>query len=100
MSGYANRKQGFQGIHDRIHARAVVLYDGTRYAAIVTLELIGVPNPVWADLRERIAKETGIPPENLLLAGVHSHSAPSPAGMYGNADPKSVPTRIRSKTPR
>jgi len=91
MSGYAGRKQGFQGIHDRISARAVVLHDGTKYAAILVWELIGVPNPVWADVSERVAKETGIPPENLLLAGVHNHSAPSPAGMYGNADPKSVP---------
>jgi hypothetical protein len=58
MSGYSGRKQGFQGIHDRIHVRAVVLHDGTRYAAILTWELIGVPNPGWAELSERIAKET------------------------------------------
>ncbi len=91
MSGYSGRKQGFQGIHDRVHTRAIVLHDGSRYAAIVVWELIGVPNPVWAELSERIAREAGIPAENLLLAGVHTHSAPSPAGMYGNADPRSVP---------
>lgn len=90
MSGYGSRKQGFQGIRDRIHARAIVVHDGSQYAAIVVWELIGIPTPVWADLSERIAKETGIPPQNLLLAGVHTHSAPSPAGMYGNADPRSV----------
>lgn len=90
MSGYGSRKQGFQGIRDRLHVRAIVLHDGARHAAIVVWELIGVPNPVWAELSERIAREAGIAPENLLLAGVHSHSAPSPAGMYGNTDPKSV----------
>ena len=91
MSGYAGRKQGFQGIHDHIYARAIVLNDGARSAAIVTWELIGVPTPVWAGVSQRIAKETGIPPELLLLAAVHDHSAPSLAGIYGNADPKSVP---------
>lgn len=91
MSGYAGRQQGFQGIHDRIYARAIVLHDGTRYAAIVTWELIGAPNAVWAELSQRVAKETGIAPEYLLLAAVHDHSAPVLAGMYGNADPKSVP---------
>ncbi len=91
MSGYDGRKQGFQGIHDRIYARAIVLYDGTSYAAIVVWELIGLPNRVWAETSERIARETGIPAEYLLLAGVHDHSAPSLTGMYGNADPKSVP---------
>lgn len=91
MSGYAGRKQGSQEIHDRIYARAIVLHDGTRYAAIVTWELIGVATPVWADVSQRIAKETGIPAEYLLLAAVHDHSAPSLTGMYGNADPKSIP---------
>jgi hypothetical protein len=97
MSGYSGRKQGFQGIRDRIHVRAIALHDGTRQAAVVVWELIGVPNPIWAELSERVAKETGIPPENLLLAGVHNHSAPAPAGMYGNADPKSVPYMDRVK---
>jgi neutral ceramidase len=91
MSGYSGRKEGSQGIHDRIYARAIVLHDGTRYAAIVTWELIGVATPVWADVSQRIAKETGIPAELLLLAAVHDHSAPSLTGMYGNADPKSIP---------
>jgi hypothetical protein len=91
MSGYSGRKQGFQGIHDRIYARAIVLHDGTSYAAIVTWELIGAPNALWAQVSQRVAQETGIAPEFLMLAAVHDHSAPSPAGMYGNADPKSVP---------
>ena len=90
MSGYAGRKQGFEGIHDRIYARAIVLNDGSRSAAIVTWELIGTPNAVWTNVSQRIAKETGIPPELLLLASVHDHSAPSLAGIYGNADPKSL----------
>lgn len=90
MSGYSGRQHGFEGIHDRIHVRAIVLYDGTRYAAIVVWELIGVPNPVWAETSERIAKQIGIPAENLLLAGVHDHSAPTPGGMYGKADPKAL----------
>ncbi len=92
MSGYAGRQHGFDGIHDHIYARAIVLHDGTNYGAIVTWELIGVPNQVWAETSERIAKETGIPVQNLMFAGVHDHSAPSPARMYGNnpPDPKSV----------
>lgn len=90
MSGYAGRKEGFKGIHDHIYARAIVLSDGSRQAAIVVWELIGVPTPVWAELSQRIAKETGIQPEYLLLAGVHDHSAPTPFGMYGENSPKSA----------
>ncbi len=90
MSGYANRTHGFEGIHDHIYARAIVLSDGAASAAIVGWELIGVPNPAWADVSERIAKECGIPVDHLLLAAVHDHSAPSPAGIYGNTSPKSA----------
>ena len=90
MSGYADRKEGFKGIHDHIYARAIVLSDGARVAAIVAWELIGVPNTVWEVLSQRIARETGIPAEYLLLAAVHDHSAPAPFGMYGNDSPKSA----------
>ena len=90
MSGYADRKQGFRGIHDHIYARAIVLGDGSRLAALVAWGLIGVPDPVWAELSQRIARETGIPSEYLLLCAVHDHSAPAPFGMYGNDSPKSA----------
>jgi hypothetical protein len=90
MSGYAGRKEGFKGIHDHIYARAIVLSDGSRQAAILTWELIGIPTPIWDELSQRIARETGIQPEYLLLAAVHDHSAPAPFGMYGNNSPKSA----------
>jgi len=57
MSGYASRKEGFKGIHDPISARALVLSDGARTAAIVTWELIGIPTDVWEALSQRIAKD-------------------------------------------
>ena len=33
MRGYANRTQGFKGIHDHIYVRAIVLDDGATQAA-------------------------------------------------------------------
>lgn len=77
MSGYASRKEGFKGIHDNIFVRAIVLDDGATQVALVAWELIFVPNSVWEATSKRIAEETGIRPENLLLAAVHSHDAPS-----------------------
>jgi len=90
MSGYADRKEGFKGIHDHIYTRAIVFGDGSRFAAVVAWELIGVPNAVWEELSQRIARETGIPAEYLILCAVHDHSAPAPFGMYGNNSPKSA----------
>jgi len=87
MSGYANRTEGFKAIHDNIYARAIVLDDGTTQAAIVAWELIFVPSKVWEELSQRIRREAGIRPENLLVAAVHDHGAPSLAGGSTPASP-------------
>jgi neutral ceramidase len=90
MSGYADRKEGFKGIHDHIYARAIVFGDGAKLAAVVGWELIGVPSAVWEETSQRIAREAGIPAEYLILCAMHDHSAPAPFGMYGNDSPKSA----------
>jgi len=90
MSGYADRKEGFKGIHDHIYARAIVFGDAPRLAAIVAWELIGVPNAVWEEVSPRAAREIGIQPQYLVLCAVHDHSAPAPFGMYGNNSPKAA----------
>jgi neutral ceramidase len=90
MSGYASRKEGFKGIHDHIYARAIVLSDGATTAALVSWELIGVPDKTWEEISQRVSREIGIRPEYLLLTAVHDHSAPAPFGLYGNDAPKSA----------
>jgi len=97
MSGYGGRTQGFQRIHDHIYVRAIVLSDGSTQAALVAWELIGVPNHVWEELSQRIAKELAIPADHLLLAAVHDHSAPSPASMYGRTPPPAATIAYTSK---
>src|SRR5262245_5905076 len=77
MAGYGGRTQGFKGIHDRIYVRAIVLDDGTTQAAIVSWESLFVPDTVWTSTSKRIADESGIRPEFLLLSAVHDHGAPT-----------------------
>jgi hypothetical protein len=77
MAGYGGRTQGFRGIHDAVFVRAIVLDDGASQAALVAWESLFVPEPIWAETSRRIASETGIPPERLLLSAVHDHGAPT-----------------------
>jgi neutral ceramidase len=77
MAGFASRTQGFKGIHDHVYVRAIVLDDGATQAALVAWESLFVPDAVWEETSKRIAAETGIPPERLLLSAVHDHGAPS-----------------------
>jgi len=89
MSGYAGRQQGFQGIHDHIYVRAIVLSDGTHDAAIVSWELIAMPNAVWQVLSQRISSQLGIPVDNIILTGVHDHDAPT-IGTFSKPGPATV----------
>src|SRR5687768_8102719 len=78
MSGYASRAEGFNAIHDHLHARAVVVEDGRgRRAAIVTLEIIGVHEALWEAVTARVEREAGIARDHILLAAVHTHAAPT-----------------------
>lgn len=90
MSGYEGRKQGFQKIHDHIYARAIVLSDGTHQAAILSWELIGMPDGVSQQVSQRISKELGISADHLILAGEHVHSAPTVAGAYTKGTPETI----------
>jgi neutral ceramidase len=90
MSGYSSRKQGFQKIHDHIYARAIVLNDGTHEAAILSWELIGMPEGVWRELSQRISNELGIPADHVILAAEHVHSAPTVAGAYTKGTPSTI----------
>lgn len=89
MSGYAARKVGHKGIHDSLYTRAIVIDDGTAKAAILTADLIGFSNDFVDTITGRIVSETKIPKENILIAGIHTHSAPSPGVYGGPIDPQS-----------
>jgi neutral/alkaline ceramidase-like enzyme len=77
MAGYASRTEGFRGIHDHVFVRAIVLDDGRSQAALVAWESLFVPDAIWAETSRRIAADTGIPAERLLLSAVHDHGAPT-----------------------
>lgn len=71
-------------VHDPLHARALVLDDGTNQAAIVIVDSCGLPRELL-DMSKRLAsKATGIPTEHMLIAATHTHSAPSANAALGS----------------
>jgi neutral ceramidase len=74
-------------VHDELHARCLVLDDGTTRLAIVVCDLLGLHRSVSVEARRQIQQATGIPPENVLISGTHTHSAASALGERGyNSD--------------
>ncbi len=77
MAGYAARKKPAEGKVQDLFAKALALEDeqGNRLV-FVTLDLIGVSQPVRHFVAERAEKEFHLPPANLVLNASHTHSGP------------------------
>ncbi len=67
-------------IHDQLHARALVLDDGSTQLAIVLCDNVGIPREVFDAAKNRIHDETGLPQGHILTAATHTHSGPSARG--------------------
>ncbi len=61
-------------IHDNMHAHCLVLDNGQSRIAFVICDNLGMSQEVYDEARERIAKETGFPTQNILMASTHTHS--------------------------
>lgn len=69
-----------QDVHDELHARCLVLDGGRTKLALVVCDLIGLHRGVSVEARRLIAETSGIPPENVLISGTHTHSAATALG--------------------
>jgi neutral ceramidase len=68
--------RNYEGIHDRLHARAIVLNNGTTSAALISLDAGGVSEQIWQNVTRQVESELGIPAKNVLITATHTHSAP------------------------
>lgn len=67
-------------VHDPLHARSLVLDDGTNKLVFVITDNVGIDQEVYEQAKKMIERETGIPAANLLMAATHTHSATSAGG--------------------
>jgi hypothetical protein len=77
---------------DRLHARALVLDDGTTKLAIVIVDSCMMPREFLDRVKELVAGETKIPVDRQLIAATHTHTAPAVMGCLGSdPDPNYAP---------
>ena len=67
-------RRQFQGVQERLYARALVIDNGDNIAVIVGVDLVHYGNTL--SLRQRVERELGIPVDNIMIAPSHDHSAP------------------------
>lgn len=61
-------------IHDKLYAKCLVLDNGESRIAFIICDNLGITRDVYDEARERIAKETNFPAQNILMAATHTHS--------------------------
>jgi hypothetical protein len=62
-------------VHDELHARCLVLDDGTTRLAIVVADNVGIPREVLDEAKRQVKEHTGLPLDRMLMAASHTHSA-------------------------
>lgn len=77
MGGFNDRLKNFEGVHDELFARALVLDNGTTKLVIVGSDLMAIDAELVRLARERITQATGVPASHILISCTHNHSAPS-----------------------
>jgi hypothetical protein len=75
---YANRPQS--AVHDDLHVKALVLDDGEKRIALLSLDLIYL-FAQWVDVIKHGA--LGFDPANVIVTCTHTHSAPCTIGIFG-----------------
>jgi hypothetical protein len=76
MGGYLGRAETAQGVHAPLYARAVSLSAGDERVLLISAEVLSLDVALAREVRERIARETGIPASRVMIACSHTHSGP------------------------
>ena len=69
-------------VNDPLHARCLVLDDGTTKLAIVVVDSCMIPRELMDAAKALAAKTTGIPAANMLISATHTHTAPTLGGVF------------------
>jgi hypothetical protein len=72
--------------NDPLHARCLVLDDGSTKLAIVVVDSCMIPRELIEDAKQQASKLTGIPKSNMLVSATHTHSAPTLGSVF-QSDP-------------
>ncbi|MBN2313441.1 MAG: hypothetical protein JXM79_05890 [Sedimentisphaerales bacterium] len=77
------RERTANEVHDPLHARCLVLDDGTVQLAIAVVDSCLIPRSLLDEAKALAQKNTGIPTERILISATHTHSAPSVFACLG-----------------
>jgi len=76
LVGYGNRLQGSTMVHDRLHARALVVEVDTTCVVLLSIEMCYLSQSTVQAIREHILHRIGIPLAHVMISTTHTHAGP------------------------
>ena len=76
MAGYGRRVGRSAGVHDDLAAQAIVFSDGTRKAAIVSVDVLALGLRICDSIAAMVAARTDIAADAIMVCATHTHSGP------------------------
>jgi len=80
LGGYYHIFETAKGVHDPLHSRILALSQGDETVLLIANELIMTGGVFAIEIKERIEKEYGVPPRNVMITAGHTHAGPE--GYY------------------
>lgn len=87
-----------RGILDPLFCRCASFSDGETRVIIISNDLVTMdPERAW-EIRNKVCKKTGTPPQNIMVCGSHTHSGPTVSkGIgWGELDPAFVANWVKT----
>src|SRR5437588_1827945 len=82
LSGFGFRRTESEGVTQPIWAKALAIDDGKAGPAVlITVDNLGVPDDVVAEIASRLEKQSGLKRERLAVTATHTHTAPMLKGV-------------------
>ncbi|MEX2512154.1 MAG: neutral/alkaline non-lysosomal ceramidase N-terminal domain-containing protein [Cyclobacteriaceae bacterium] len=76
-AGYPHYRGASTGAHDPLFAKALVLQQADVTLALVVCDLLWIERDLSTQSRMFIEEESGIPFQNIIIAGTHTHTSPA-----------------------
>lgn len=77
MVGYFNRPGVSRGVHDDLHARAIVLDSGAERVALCSVELLWLRQRDVKQIRQAVAARSGLTDGQIFIFTTHTHGGPT-----------------------
>ena len=91
LAGYPHVRRYSTGVHDPLWSSALCLESGGTRVLIMGNDIIYLSKQSVTRVRKRVAHQTGVPAENILISATHTHSGPKMLDPIATQDDEAVP---------